>query len=272
MTFIYPNGKKQALTFSFDDNQDFDKRLIEIFDKYGMKCTFNVNSGTLGGTADQNPDGNVYIKPEEVKEVYKNYEVAVHGVEHKYIATLTDPMIVNEFMEDRKALEALTGKFVQGCAYAFGRYNAHVMDILRSVGIKYARGVASTNDFFPPQDFLDWLPTCHQAASNIMELGERFLNCPGYIDLPLMYVWGHSYEFGRSKDWSGIEKFCELMSGKDYIWYATNIEIYEYINATRSLEFSADGSKAYNPTLIEVFYKTADGFTSVKPGETKIVK
>jgi len=272
MTFIYPNGKKQALTFSFDDNQDFDKRLIEIFDKYQMKCTFNVNSGTLGVTADENPDGNVYIKPEEVKEVYKNHEVAVHGVEHKYIATLTDPMIVNEFMEDRKALEALTGKFVWGAAYAFGRYNEHIMDILRSVGIKYSRGVASTNDFFPPQDFLDWCPTCHQAAGNIMELGERFLKCPGYIDLPLMYVWGHSYEFGRSKDWSGIEKFCEMMSGKDYIWYATNIEIYEYITATRSLEFSADGKKVFNPTLIEVFYKNEDGFSSIKPGETKTVK
>ena len=100
MDFIYPNGKKQALTFSFDDNQDFDKRLIEIFDKYGMKCTFNVNSGTLGVTAEENSDGNVYIKHEEVKEVYKNHEVAVHGVEHKFIGALTDPMIVNEFLED----------------------------------------------------------------------------------------------------------------------------------------------------------------------------
>ena len=63
-----------------------------------------------------------------------------------------------------------------------------------------------------------------------------------------------------------------MMSGKDYIWYATNMEIYEYINATRSLEFSADGKKAYNPTLIEVFYKTEDGFSSIKSGETKIIK
>lgn len=272
MEFIYPNGKKQALTFSFDDNQDFDIRLIEIFDKYGMKCTFNLNSGTLGGTADQNSDGNVYVKPEEVKEVYKNHEVAVHGVEHKYIANLTDPMIVNEFMEDRKALEALTGKLVQGAAYAFGSHNERIMNILRIVGIKYSRGVEDTKNFFPPQDFLDWCPTCHQADPKITEIGERFLNCPGYIELPLMYVWGHSYEFGRSKDWSGIEKFCEMMSGKDFIWYATNMEIYEYINATRSLEFSADGTKVYNPTLIEVFYKTGDGFSSIKPGETKIVK
>ena len=272
MDFIYPNGKKQALTFSFDDNQDFDIRLIEIFDKYGMKCTFNVNSGTLGVTAEQNCDGNVYIKPEEVKEVYKNHEVAVHGVEHKYIAGLTDSMIVNEFMEDRKALEALTGKLVQGAAYAYGSHNERIMNILRIVGIKYSRGVDDTKNFFPPQDFLDWCPTCHQADPEIAEIGQRFLNCPGYIELPLMYVWGHSYEFGRSKDWSGIEKFCEMMSGKDFIWFATNMEIYEYINATRSLEFSADGSKVYNPTLIEVFYKTGDSFSSIRPGETKTVK
>ncbi|MBO4783589.1 MAG: polysaccharide deacetylase family protein, partial [Lachnospiraceae bacterium] len=182
MEFIYPNGKKQALTFSFDDNQHFDIRLIEIFDKYRMKCTFNVNSGTLGVTAEQNCDGNIYIKPEEVKEVYKNHEVAVHGVEHKYIANLTDSMIVNEFMEDRKALEALTGKLVQGAAYAYGSHNERIMNILRIVGIKYSRGVDDTKNFFPPQDFLDWCPTCHQADPEITEIGERFLNCPGYIE------------------------------------------------------------------------------------------
>ena len=37
MKLLYKDGKKSALTFSFDDNQDFDIRLIEIFDKYGMK-------------------------------------------------------------------------------------------------------------------------------------------------------------------------------------------------------------------------------------------
>ncbi len=271
MEFLYKDGKKQALTFSFDDDQDFDKRLIELFDRTGMKCTFNVNSGTLGVKADENPDGNVYITKEELKEVYKNHEVAVHGVNHKYIANLTDPMIVNEFMEDRKALEELTGKFVQGAAYAFGWHNEHIMNILRTVGIKYSRAVQPTNDFFPPQDFLDWLPTCHQADPNVFAIAERFLNCPGYIELPLMYVWGHSYEFGRSGDWSGIEKLCEMLQGKDFIWYATNMEICDYINATRSLEFSADGKKAYNPTLIEVFYKTDDGFSSIKPGEYKTI-
>lgn len=39
------NGKKKAVTFSFDDGVTQDIRLIEIFNKYGLKGTFNLNSG-----------------------------------------------------------------------------------------------------------------------------------------------------------------------------------------------------------------------------------
>ncbi len=269
MEFIYPEGKKGALTFSFDDNQDFDKKLIEIFNKYGVRGTFNINSGTLGIKDDQSGDHNYFVSPDELNEVYKGHEIAVHGVHHKFIANLTDSMIVNEFLEDRKALEKITGKLVTGCAYAYGWHNEHIMNILSHLGIKYSRGVNSTYGFFPPQDFLDWNPTCHQADPRATELAESFLNCPGYIELPILYIWGHSFEFGRSGDWSGIEKLVSMLAGKDFIWYATNMEICDYIKATRSLEFTADGTKAYNPTLIEVFYKKDNGFSSIKPGELK---
>jgi peptidoglycan/xylan/chitin deacetylase (PgdA/CDA1 family) len=272
MKLLYKDGKKQALTFSFDDNQDYDIKLISIFDKYGMKGTFNINSGILGIKPEDNPDHNVYIKPEEVKEVYKNHEVASHGVEHKFIATLPDNMIVNEFLDDRRALEALTGKLVLGGAYAYGWHNEKIMNILRTLGFKYYRGVNPTYGFFPPQDFLDWLPTCHQGDEKLFEIGQEFLDCPHYVELPLMYVWGHSYEFGRSGNWDDIEKFCAMMSGKEDIWYATNLEICEYILATRSLEFFADGKKCYNPTLHEIWYEKDGKIESIKPGEYATVK
>ena len=41
----FPGGKHKALTFSYDDGRIFDKRLIEIFNKNGMKGTFNLNAG-----------------------------------------------------------------------------------------------------------------------------------------------------------------------------------------------------------------------------------
>ena len=41
------NGKLKAVTFSYDDGVMMDKRLVEIFNRYGMKATFNLNSGLL---------------------------------------------------------------------------------------------------------------------------------------------------------------------------------------------------------------------------------
>ena len=40
----YPEGKAKAVTFSYDDGVPQDRRLAAIFDKYGMKATFNFNS------------------------------------------------------------------------------------------------------------------------------------------------------------------------------------------------------------------------------------
>ena len=41
---LFPGGKQKALTLSYDDGVQQDIRFIEILDKYGIKCTFNINS------------------------------------------------------------------------------------------------------------------------------------------------------------------------------------------------------------------------------------
>ena len=42
------NRPMKSLTFSYDDGVTQDVRLIEIFNKYGLKATFNLNSELLG--------------------------------------------------------------------------------------------------------------------------------------------------------------------------------------------------------------------------------
>ena len=42
------HGKMKALTFSYDDGVTQDRRLVELFDRYGLKATFNINSELLG--------------------------------------------------------------------------------------------------------------------------------------------------------------------------------------------------------------------------------
>lgn len=267
MRFVFPNGLRKALTFSYDDGQAFDKKLIQIFNTYGMKGTFHLNSGKLG----INNGHDNYVKAEEVASVYAGHEVAVHGVEHRNLPTLTRHQMVLELEEDRKALEELTGGMVQGMSYAFGSYNEEIMEVIKTLGIKYSRTVNATHGFFPPADFRAWHPTCHH-DDNLLEIGDRFLDVPGFNELPIMYVWGHSFEFGWKNDYSVIEEFCKKMADKDDIWYATNIEICEYVTACRSQEFSADGKYMKNPTAFTVWVSTGTDFVEVKPGETKCIK
>lgn len=264
MRFVYPNGLRKALTFSYDDGQIYDRRLAELLRSHGMKGTFHLNSGML----DPHRGNDIFVGVEELREVYTGHEIACHGVQHKNPTLLTRQQLVLEIQEDRKALERLTGGLVQGMSYAYGNYDDKVIEVAKALGIKYSRTVNSTKGFFPPADFMQWRPTCHH-DDHLLELGDRFQDVPGFYELPLMYVWGHSFEFGRSGDWSVIESFVEKMAGKDDIWYATNMEIYTYINAVRQQEFSADGQTMYNPTAVSVWVCEKDGCAEVKAGETR---
>ena len=43
----FPGGKPKAVTFSYDDGCRDDIRLAQIANSYGIKCTFNINSGFI---------------------------------------------------------------------------------------------------------------------------------------------------------------------------------------------------------------------------------
>jgi hypothetical protein len=58
------------------------------------------------------------------------------------------------------------------------------------------------------------------------------------------------------------------LSNNDEIWYATNIEIYDYVEGYKRLVYSADGYRIYNPNLFEVWLDVDGVLYSVKPGET----
>ena len=41
----FPEGRSKTLTFSYDDGMILDPKLVEIFDKKGLKGTFNIDGG-----------------------------------------------------------------------------------------------------------------------------------------------------------------------------------------------------------------------------------
>ena len=86
---------------------------------------------------------------------------------------------------------------------------------------------------------------------------------------PLFYVWGHSHELREETDWGQMERLVSMLGGSEKIWYATNIEIYDYLAAVRQLRVSADESLLYNPTRLDVWVeKDKREVIRVPAGET----
>lgn len=247
MTF--PQGKFKVLTMSYDDGRAADRRLLDIFNQYGIKGTFHINGGMFG-FGDR-------LTADEIKEKYAGHEVSAHTLTHPTIARCSKEQLVYEIMEDRKRLEELVGYPVRGMSYPNGSYNSAIKEMLPHLGIEYARTVVSTGSFGLPDDLLEWHPTCHHKR-NLMELGEQFLALHKSQYLYMMYVWGHSYEFDTDDNWDLIEDFCRMMGGKDDIWYATNIEYVDYMKAFRRLQFSASQDFVYNPSYQSVWLRVDD--------------
>ena len=274
----FPGGRSRALTLSYDDGVEQDIKLIEIMNKYGLKGTFNLNSGEYAPEDRVYPEGVVHrrMSKSRVTKTYANsgQEVAVHGLTHPWLEQLPLNICVKEIMEDRANLEEQFGGTVRGMAYPFGTLNDEVVEVLRMNGIAYSRTVHSTERFDIPTDWLRLPATCHHDNPKLMELAKHFVEGNSYGAPWMFYLWGHSYEFEANNNWNVIEEFAQYMSGREQIWYATNIQIYDYINAYKQLRFNTAMNYVENPTATELFFEYNVGWNdnrkiSVAAGESK---
>ena len=178
--------------------------------------------------------------------------------------------MVREVLEDRRNLETDFDTLIRGMAYAYSDYSAEAIKVLKECGIVYSRAVASTLRFTFPADFWAIQPTCHHNSEKLMDLAEKFVTTTSRYpsDNWLFYVWGHSYEFDDRDNWDVIERFAAYIGGKEDIWYATNIEIHDYVRAYEALAVSADTTRVFNPTLIDVWFSENGKTYCVKAGET----
>ena len=232
---MYPNGKLKAITLSFDDGVTQDARLIELLDRYGLKCTFNLNSaifgkpGRLTNSRGESADHNK-VDPAIVASLYKNHEVAVHTLTHPNLTTLPDEEIIRQVEEDRKNLTAICGYEVIGMAYPCGgvNNNDHVAKVIKeNTGVKYSRTITSTYSWEQQENLYRFNPTVYHIENfdALMDMSKKFIGMK--CDKPqIFYIWGHSYEMDYKPDyWVRMEEFWVLISGHEDIFYGTNKEV-----------------------------------------------
>lgn len=223
----------KALTFSYDDGVTQDIRLIELLNKYGLKCTFNLNSELLGtrGILQRENQWIAHYKlhPEDVKSVYADHEVAVHTLTHPLLPTLDDAQIIRQVEQDRLNLSDLVGYEVVGMAYPGGGVNNdhRVAKIIQeNTGVQYSRTITCSGSFAPPENLFRLNPSAfHLDFDRLMEMGQEFIRLKPSTP-QVFYIWGHSYEMDYCPDyWIRLEEFFRLISHHADIFYGTNKEV-----------------------------------------------
>lgn len=221
-------GKKKAVTFSYDDGVEQDRRLVELLNAYGVKATFNLNSGIQTGASSfvEGKSGIVVkrMNQQGLKELYSGHEIAGHGLTHANPLECDEETLYNEVLADKRNLEQFFEQKVVGYAYPYGCCHELSVKVLTDCGIRYARTVESTAAFGLQDDLLHFKPCYHHNDERIFDGIEQFLAAK--TDEPsLLYIWGHSYEFAADQNWDRMEKILKQLAGHSDIFYGTNAQV-----------------------------------------------
>ena len=273
----FPGGRAKAVTLSYDDGAKADVRLCERLNRSDLKCTFNLVSSMV---QDENRMPKEFIRTEVLG---KGHEIATHGEYHRGLDVARSIEGIRDTLNCRLELEKEFGIIVRGMAFPDRTVNktkapeayARIRTFLEELEIAYCRTTGADNDGFAlPEDFLNWVPTAHHNNPSLMQYIDSFLS----VDVNaqycsrrgprLFYLWGHAFEFDRDNTWGLLDEICDRLSGHEDVWYATNIEIYEYIAAYKSLVYSADNKIVYNPTVKTVWFDRDGALYKIEPGET----
>lgn len=271
----FPGGKAKVFTLSYDDGVEQDIRLLEIMKKNGLKGTFNLNSGLYAEEGQVYPPGQAHrrLSLRGALETFSDsgQEIAIHGLYHPYFTQIPEDALTYEIVKDRENLESQFHRLVRGCAYPFGCTNRQVEETLRRAGIVYARTVENTRRFDLPDNWLRLNPTCHHKDPMLMELGKQFADWNKNFSARFFCLWGHSFEFEADDNWKVIEEFAQYIGNRQDIWYATMLEICDYVNAFRQLRFSYDRRIVENPTSTQLWYYQDESVVKIEPGQRLIL-
>ena len=240
---IVPNdGKpKKFFTLSFDDGITQDLKIIEILQKYDVKCiSFNINTGLYGanwewvGQAIGDPSiPHLRFTEEELQSgIYDGYDVLVHTLNHPSLKNYDKraSQIKKEVGKDADNIEKLTGIRPVGMAWPGGdtEYTDTTIElVLANTDIRFARGTTSTYNFELPEYFMKWMPTCSATDPNCLTLAQRFIEAECTEDM-LFYVWGHGYELdmNNGKGYETFEQLVKMMSEAEDVYLVTNTQFY----------------------------------------------
>ena len=207
--------------FAIDDGTIYDTNVIEIFNKYGIKATFNLNSGLQDFVWYK---GDLPVRRLDLykyKNIYKNHEVASHSLTHPFLTNMPDDAVYHEVKEDVDKIERIFARKVTSFSFPFDGFDERTINIIKSVGITHIILPEIDDSFKLPCD------TCYIKVTswNIDDALEKFERFIKDKDAELFVYLSHSYDYEFDHSYDKLEKLCQLVTSQKDIKTITIGEI-----------------------------------------------
>ena len=201
--------KRKIFLLSFDDGTIWDRRLVGLLNRYGIKGTFNLNSGLedfVWYYEDRFPVRRQILS--EIGNLYEGHEIASHSLHHHRLDSLTPPQLRREVEEDARRLKQEFGLEEIGFGVPFTFCNHREVKIIRKL-VRYIRLSEFSDSFALPAD--EYHIPIHGLYNDpdIRQKLAGFAECD--LSVSVFVMAGHSYELEALGRWEYMEELLKLV-------------------------------------------------------------
>ena len=244
---LYPGGKPKAFSITYDDGVLQDIPLVSLLNRYGLKGTFNLNSGLMEEEFAWVHSSGAVIRrlPSHIAaQLYDGHEVASHTVSHPYMEHLSDEELMYQLGQDKAKLEQLFGREILGFAVPFDHFSQRIADCARRCGFAYARTSQERYSYAPPKDHFHWGAGAYHVMPGFWDFAEGFFHTEE--ELALCQIVGHSYDLDTEQMWEPMEALFRRVAEDPNIVSMTHLDLARYLQAMEQAVISED--RVENPS------------------------
>lgn len=264
---LYPNGKTKAFNVTYDDGVLQDRDFVKMLNKYGIKGTFNLNSGLMQNEFAWFHECGMIVKRlsvDAVKELYTGHEIASHTLTHPNMQGMSAEQILREMSQDKDNLEHIFGTKILGFAVPFNYYSDLVAECAKIVGFEYARTSDMSGGYTPSEDAYYWRAGIFHLSPELESYIDVFLETDE--ELAVGQIVGHSYDFDAERNWNQMEELLAKVAEDSNVWFATHLELVRYLKAMKEAEITENSIQ--NNSEIDLWFDLNGKTIMIKPDES----